>query len=133
MKPGAFALASFAALMLAAPAWAHHSHAMYDATGEIKIAGVIKEVRWANPHVWLYFDVKNPDGTTKTWALEGAAINQLQRKGWALDMLKVGSMVEMNCYPLRSGGPGCLGGYILKINDQVQPATHDKHAGREFD
>ena len=133
MKPSSFALAGIAAFMFAAPAWAHHSHAMYDATGEITIAGVIKEVRWANPHVWLYFDVKNPDGTTKTWALEGAAINQLERKGWKREMLGVGSMIEMNCYPLRSGGPGCLGGYILKINNEVMPPTHGQHAGREFD
>jgi hypothetical protein len=133
MKPRSFALASFAALMAAAPALAHHSHAMYDATGEISISGVIKEVRWANPHVWLYFDVKNPDGTTKTWALEGAAINQLERKGWKREMLAVGASIEMNCYPLRSGGPGCLGGYILKINNELMPASHDQHAGREFD
>jgi hypothetical protein len=133
MKPSSFALASFAALMLAAPALAHHSHAMYDATGEINISGTIKEMRWANPHVWMYIDVKAQDGTTKTWALEGAAINQLERKGWKQELLPVGATVDISCYPLRSGGPGCLGGYILKINNEVMPATHGGHAGREFD
>jgi hypothetical protein len=48
-------------------------------------------------------------------------------------MFPVGASIDISCYPLRSGGPGCLGGYILKINDEVMPSTHDRHAGREFD
>lgn len=133
MKPSLFALAAFSAFVSVAPAAAHHSHAMYDASGEIQIQGAIKEVRWANPHVWLYINVANPDGTTKTWALEGAAIGQLQRKGWTGDMLKVGSNIKISCYPLRSGGPGCLGGYVLALDGQDLPATHERHPGREFD
>jgi hypothetical protein len=132
MKPSPFALAIFATL-LAGPAWAHHSHAMYDATGEINLSGTIKEVRWSNPHVWLYIDVRGQDGTTKTWALEGAAINQLERKGWTRAMFTDGAAIELSCYPLRSGGPGCLGGYILKLAGEVMPPTHERHAGREFD
>jgi hypothetical protein len=81
----------------------------------------------------MYIDVKAQDGTTKTWALEGAAINQLERKGWKQEMFPLGAAIDISCYPLRSGGPGCLGGYILKINNEVMPATHERHAGREFD
>jgi hypothetical protein len=62
MRPIACALASVTALIVAAPAWAHHSHAMYDAGGEIELEGSIKEVRWFNPHVWLYIDVRGQDG-----------------------------------------------------------------------
>lgn len=133
MKTSLFALAAFAATMSAAPVFAHHSHAMYDANNEIELDGVITEVRWINPHVWIYVEVENEDGMKKTWGMEGAAIQQLQRKGWEPDMLAVGSEVKINCYPLRSGGPGCLGGYILSLNGEDLPATHDQHAGREFD
>lgn len=133
MKASTLALTACAALLLAAPAWAHHSHAMYDASGEIEIEGVISEVRWANPHVWIYVDVENEDGTARTWAMEGAAIDQLQRKGWTRDMLNVDSPIKISCYPLRSGGPGCLGGYVLTLNGETLPATHDGHPGREFD
>lgn len=128
-----FALASIAALISTATAWAHHSHAMYDANVEIELDGVLTEIRWANPHVWLYFDVENEDGTIRKWALEGAAIDQLARKGWERDMLNVGSSVKINCYPLRSRGPGCLGGYVLEIDGEELPPTHELHAGREFD
>ena len=133
MKPHFLALAACAALFCAGPVSAHHSHAMYDATGEIQIEGAIKEIRWANPHVWLYIDVRNTDGTTKTWAFEGAAINQLQRKGWTREMLNVGDPIKISCYPLRGGGPGCLGGYVLALKGDTLPPTHERHLGREFD
>ena len=133
MKACSLALAAFAALLSVAPVWAHHSHAMYDASGEIELEGVITEVRWANPHVWLYLDVENEDGTARKWAMEGAAIDQLQRKDWTRDMLNVGTVIKISCYPLRSGGPGCLGGYVLTLDGATLPPTHDGHAGREFD
>ena len=133
MKASILAHCTCASILLAAPVWAHHSHAMYDASGEIELEGVISEVRWANPHVWIYLDVENEDGTVRTWAMEGAAIDQLQRKGWERDMLNVGSPINVSCYPLRSGGPGCLGGYVLTLNGETLPPTHDGHAGREFD
>lgn len=133
MKTSTLTLAACAALLSAAPVWAHHSHAMYDASGEIEIEGVVSEVRWANPHVWIYVDVETEDGTAKTWAMEGAAIDQLQRKGWTRDMLYVDVPIKISCYPLRSGGPGCLGGYVLTLDGETLPATHDGHPGREFD
>ena len=133
MKASPLAFAACAALLLAAPVRAHHSHAMYDASGEIELEGVISEVRWANPHVWIYVEVEDVDGTARTWAMEGAAIDQLQRKGWTRDMLNVDSPIKISCYPLRSGGPGCLGGYVLTLDGETMPPTHDGHAGREFD
>jgi hypothetical protein len=133
MKTSSFALVAIAALLFVVPAAAHHSHAMYDASGEIELDGVLTEVRWANPHVWLYLDVENEDGTSRSWAMEGAAIDQLARKGWEREMLRVGSPIKISCYQLRSGGPGCLGGYVLSIDGEELPPTHDLHAGREFD
>ena len=133
MKYLAFVLAAGTALSLSFAASAHHSHAMYDATGEIELEGTIKEVRWANPHVWLYIDAAGPDGQQRTWGFEGASIAQLARKGWTFESLKAGDGIKISCYPLRNGGPGCLGGYVLTLNGQALPPTHDKHAGREFD
>jgi hypothetical protein len=133
MKYLAFMLAGIAGAALSSAALAHHSHAMYDATSEMQIEGTVKEVRWANPHVWLYFVTTGENGQPRTWALEGASINQLARKGWTLDSFKPGDKVKIACYPLRGGGPGCLGGYILQLNGKDLPQTHERHAGREFD
>jgi len=125
--------AILAALLYATPVLAHHSHAMYDASGEIELEGTLSEVRWANPHVWIYIDVANADGTTRKWGMEGAAIQQLQENGWTGDMFEVGIPIKVSCYPLRSGGPGCLGGYVLSLNGEELPASHELHPGREFD
>ena len=65
---------------LAVPASGHHSHAQYDASGEIELEGTVSDVRWRNPHVYLYIDVVE-NGETRTWAFEGAAINQLESRG----------------------------------------------------
>ena len=133
MKLRSFALAACGALSFAAPVWAHHSHAMYDATKALELEGTIKEMRWVNPHAWLYFVVQESDGSTRTWAMEGPGVAGLVRNGFTKESLQPGNKVKVSCYPLRSGGPGCLGGYVLAINGEAQPATHAGHPGREFD
>src|SRR4051794_35604916 len=44
------ALGVCAALLLTAPALAHHSGAMFDRTKEVTIAGTVKDFQWTNPH-----------------------------------------------------------------------------------
>ena len=94
------------------PARAHHSHGNYDMTGYTTIKGTIKEVHWMNPHTWIYLDVKGPTGETDTWALEGASIVQLERRGWKKEMVKVGTNISVRCHQLRDGSTGCLLGFI---------------------
>ena len=117
---------------LAVPASGHHSHAQYDASGEIELEGTVSDVRWRNPHVYLYIDVVE-NGETRTWAFEGAAINQLESKGWTRDSFKLGDEIHISCYPMKNDAPGCLGGYVLSINGKPLPPTHERHLGREFD
>jgi hypothetical protein len=106
---------------------------MYDATSPVELEGTIKEMRWVNPHAWIYFVVLSADGTTKTWAMEGPGVAGLVRNGFTKETLTPGTKIKVFCYPLRSGAPGCLGGYVLALNGEVQPPTHPGHAGREFD
>ena len=52
---------------------AHHSFAAeFDDTKPLKITGTLTKVEWANPHIWYYVDVKNPDGTKTTWGFRPA-------------------------------------------------------------
>ena len=39
-------------------ALAHHSFAMFEATKSQSQKGVIKEVQWTNPHVWVRLSVQ---------------------------------------------------------------------------
>ena len=51
-------------LVAAAAVHAHHGSADYHVDREITVAGVVREWKWAQPHTWVYLDVKQPSGDT---------------------------------------------------------------------
>ena len=48
---------------MAAPAFSHHSHAMFDHAKQISVTGTVTEYVYRNPHVFLYIDVKGENGS----------------------------------------------------------------------
>lgn len=91
---------------LAAPALAHHSFAIFDAAQTVVLEGVVKEVQWTNPHVWIEVDVTDDQGGTKTYEFEGGAIAVLKRNGWTSQTLQVGDRVTVSTHPFREDRPG---------------------------
>ena len=81
MQFKSYILTALAALALAAPAWAHHSHANYDLNQFLIMDGTVTEVFWINPHVWLSIEVVNEEGEPNVSVLEGASVGQLLRDG----------------------------------------------------
>ena len=52
-----------AALLPAAPASPHHSFTVaFDEQRPVSIEGVITEVKWENPHTWVYVEAKDASG-----------------------------------------------------------------------
>jgi hypothetical protein len=100
------------ACLCAMPAWAHHSHGNYNMTAYTNLKGTVKEVHWINPHSWIYLEVKDEKDEATIWALEGASVVQLERRGWKQDMIKPGSTISARCHQLRDGSAGCLLGFI---------------------
>jgi Family of unknown function (DUF6152) len=90
-------------LFMAVQAQAHHSAAMFDAGKTIELSGTIKEFQWKNPHVWIQVMVKNADGTTKEWSVEGMGPNSLSRDGWRPSTFKPGDSVTLKVHPMRDG------------------------------
>ena len=88
--------ASLGVLLFAVPLSAHHSFAAeFDERKPVTVKGTITRMDWVNPHSWLYIDVKGPDGTVQSWALEFGSPNQLYRRGWKKESLPVGAEVTV--------------------------------------
>ena len=95
-----------ASLVLLAPAYAHHSFAMFDAAAEKTLEGTVKEFQWTNPHAWVQLMVTAPGGKVTEWAIECASPNALKRQGWRSTSIKSGDRVTMVIHPLKNGEPG---------------------------
>jgi hypothetical protein len=87
-------------------AQAHHSHAMFDHTVEKTITGAVTNFSFRNPHVFLYVDVKGPDGQIVNWAVEMSNIPNTQRSGIKQSTFKAGDVITITLNPLRDGRPG---------------------------
>src|SRR5690349_2372212 len=87
----------------AAPAFAHHSVAMFDATKEILIEGTVSRFDWVNPHMYLVVETKGPDGKPALVEGEGLGITQALVDGLDRNALKPGTPVVMRANPNRGG------------------------------
>jgi hypothetical protein len=94
------------------PVWAHHSHGNYDMTKFTNLKGKVTEIHWINPHTWIYLEVTGDKGQTDIWALEGASLTQLNRRGWTKESIKTGNTLTVRCHQVRDGTNGCLLGFV---------------------
>jgi hypothetical protein len=73
---------------LASGAFAHHSIAgQFDLTNRGKLTGVISEIEWVNPHIYLHIDVPDDKGAITTWRVESVPIAMLRKGGITKEML----------------------------------------------
>ena len=63
---------SLGALVIAAPALAHHGFGRFDPTKEVMIEGTVTGIDFVNPHAYLYFDAIGADGKVHDDALRDA-------------------------------------------------------------
>lgn len=86
------------------PVLAHHAFsAEFDADKPLKLKGAVTKVQLINPHAWIHIDVKKPDGTTESWAVEGGTPNTLQRRGITRDSIKIGTVIVVEGYQSKDG------------------------------
>jgi hypothetical protein len=92
---------SLCAALIAAPASAHHSHAMYDPERMVLIEGTVKRFDWTNPHGWLYVTVMDESGQAMEWSLELGSTAALIRDGWRPRIVVPGDAVKVALLPLK--------------------------------
>jgi hypothetical protein len=83
---------------------AHHSFsAEFDSNAPIQLRGTVVRVEWINPHTWIHIDVKDPDGKTTRWMIEGGTPNTLLRRGLTRDTLPQGTEILVDGYKAKNG------------------------------
>jgi hypothetical protein len=108
MKLTPLALPPLAAVLIAAPALAHHSFAMFDNTRSVTLHGKVTAYQWTNPHSYLEVDAEDGNGGTKHYTMEMTSPNMLHRGGWSSRTVKAGDVVTAVMSPLRDGQAGGL-------------------------
>ena len=70
---------------------------------------MVVKVEMVNPHSWIHVAVKNPDGTTTEWMIEGGSPNALIRHGFTKASLPVGTEIIFEGYQAKDGSPRANG------------------------
>jgi hypothetical protein len=102
------AVLSAGLMLVAMPARAHHSFAMFDTTKRVTLAGTVTAFEWTNPHAYIELDVTEENGTVKHWSIELGSPSILMQGGWKFKDLKYGDKVTAIVSPLKNGQSGAL-------------------------
>jgi hypothetical protein len=107
MKLTLGAVMAVAAAACGAPAFAHHSFAVYDRTHILTLKGNVKTFQWTNPHcvIWVLVQPEG-GGEPQEWSFETTSPGVLTRGGWTRNSVKPGDRVAVEFYPLRDGSHG---------------------------
>jgi hypothetical protein len=103
-------LAAAMGLATVAPAFPHHSHAMFDFEKEITLTGTVKEFVFRNPHAYLYIDVKTDATTVVNYSIEMSNLTNTIQRGIRPTTFKPGDAITVRLHPLIDGRPG--GSYV---------------------
>jgi hypothetical protein len=83
----------------AATVMAHHGGGTFDLAKSVTYSGMLTKVELVNPHSWLYFDVKEPDGRVSHHRCEMRSVHVLRRSGWNKEQFPIGVPVVVEAAP----------------------------------
>ncbi|MBI2188419.1 MAG: hypothetical protein HYU37_15060 [Acidobacteria bacterium] len=115
VRPSAAALAVLSLVfLLGTLTSAHHSRAGYDAAPGKLVTnnGVVSNVIWRNPHVFVVWDVKDSSGSVVKWTGELSSPTTMISEGMSRDTFKAGEPISATFMPAKAGTPH---GLLIKV------------------
>jgi Family of unknown function (DUF6152) len=139
-------MASSVAALIALPAFAHHSFAMYDQTKMLTLTGVVyqfvAQANHAELHIYLIGPdgklEKDKDGKPHAYGVEMMGAAAVAEQGITADTMKAGTIISVKVNPLRDGtdfGSKAGNSALAKCPWKTPPAagkTCDTVTGREI-
>ncbi len=94
-------------LIVSAPMFAHHGASEYDTSKVTTVpGGTVTRFEFINPHIEIYWEMKDDKGNVQQWNAEGTTPNILYRNGWNKDSLKPGDQLkEVSGNQCKNGNP----------------------------
>jgi hypothetical protein len=86
----------------AAPAFAHHTFAMYQQDKELTLTGTVRDYMHVNPHARIELDVAG-NGKSRHWVIETESPIVLKKAGVTEDTLKPGDKITVRVHPAKDG------------------------------
>src|SRR5437660_4846707 len=112
-----------ALLTVSVSAFAHHgTFVSYDSANPVTMKAVVTEFHYTNPHIQLYFAVKDEKGEVAHWSAEGPDPAVLVQVGWGRKRteaaLAPGTAITITVAPARNGKPvGTMSNVLLPNGD----------------
>ena len=99
---------------------AHHSQSVFETPDKAKpLKGTVVEYRWRNPHVLIFWEVKEPDGKVVRWVGELGSVTSVMAGGMTKNSLKPGDEITILAVPSRAGTPEALIRRLAKADGTV--------------
>jgi hypothetical protein len=130
-----------AAAILAAPAAAHHSFAMYDRSKTETLTGKITRFIPGANHAQILFELVGPDGARVMdedgapviWGFETGPAARIARAGVTVGGFPVGTIITVNVNPLRDGRTfGVLTGTLVRCGTEMPEGGCNEETGEVF-
>lgn len=100
--------------------FAHHSQAGFATNDKaIVLKGIVAEYRWRNPHVLIFWDVKDESGKVVRWVGELGSVTSALAGGLSKDSLKPGDEITVTAVPSKAGTPESLIRRLVRADGTV--------------
>ena len=98
----ALAIGTVGILTAVRPLLAHHAWAI-DRTRAVTVKGTVTGLNWSNPHVEIFLDVKDDNGTVEKWTAGGPSTGRMAGRGWNKSIFKPGDTITAVGYRATDG------------------------------